>query len=85
MEESGKYARRMKVIETLLSNWWDKKFLQVFNSLVPFKKCKYVHANLRHRDILLLMNNRKVGVTEVLLYDKSLVRAAKVVMRPHDN
>ena len=57
-EEPGKYTRRLELIEMILTNWWDKWFVQVFSSLVPYKKWKLGQTNIEVRDIILAMYAR---------------------------
>ena len=54
-------TKRQDVMVELESAWWRQWIHQALPHLVPFKRWKAEHRNLKPKDIVLVLYDRKVG------------------------
>ena len=88
-ESLTKRQQTMKEIEDL---WWKQWIVQVFPSLVPYKKWRVEQRNVQQGDIVMVLYTKKIGKGEYRLgrileayKDKhGVVRTVKVGLRRRD-
>ena len=57
-------TKRQELIEDMEQLWWDQWVKQAFPHLVPFKRWKWEHRNLRPGDIVSILYDKKIGKGE---------------------
>ena len=83
---------RMKMVDTVFKQWWQRYMIDVFDSLVPYRKWQKSHPNLEVGDLCYLKYDQQLGpdvvrlciVTQVFPDANGLVRTVEVAYRATD-
>ena len=86
------YGERHEFMVKTFGDWWKEWFHSVFDTLVPFRKWKTSHRNVREGDIVMIMFDKKVGnkeyrygrVLEAKMDADGKVRSCNVGVLPRD-
>ena len=91
--ENDNVPLRLQFIEELETLWWQQWLRQVFPSLVPYKRWKTEHRNVRIGDVVLVKYASKMSKGDFRLARVSdthpdchgVIRTVTVAMRPRDS
>ena len=90
-DPSSKFSARLAYVEQVYKTWWDKWIQDVLPTLVPCKRWKQIHRNVRVGDVVMMKyagsikdEYRLARVLEVYPDDRGLVRTVKVGYRRRD-
>ena len=90
-DPSSKFSARLAYIQQVFKSWWDRWIQDVLPTLVPCRRWRQIHKNLKTGDVVMMkysgnMNDdyRLARVLEVFPDSKGLVRTVKVGYRKGD-
>ena len=90
-DPSSKFSARLAYIQQVYRSWWDRWIQDVLPTLVPCRRWKQIHKNVKIGDVVMMkyagnINDeyRLARVLEVYPDSKGLVRTVKVGYRKRD-
>ena len=90
-DTSNRFSARLAYIQQVYKSWWDRWIQDVLPTLVPCRRWKQVHRNVKIGDVVMMkyagnVNDeyRLARVLEVYPDSKGLVRTVKVGYRRRD-
>ena len=90
-DPSSKFSARLAYVQQVYKSWWDRWIQDVLPTLVPCRRWKQVHRNVKIGDVVMMKYSGSVNdeyrlarVLEVYPDSKGLVRTVKVGYRRRD-
>merc|ERR1712121_66674 len=88
-DPSSKFSARLAYVEQVYKTWWDKWIQDVLPTLVPCKRWKQIHRNVRVGDVVMMKyagsikdEYRLARILEVYPDDRGLVRPYSSLILP---
>ena len=89
---NDKMVERQQLQDDIFDAWWKQWMVEVFDTLMPYRRWKKAYPNLAVGDVCLIMSDNQLGgadyrickVSEVFPDSQGVVRTVAIVSRPRD-
>ena len=91
-DESSRFSARVSFVENVHKEWWSRWIAEVLPTLIPCRRWKSRHRNLKKGDIVMLNykgnlvdDYRLARIAEVYPDKRNLVRSVDIMFRKSDS